>query len=139
MVNRAFERAAQQYELMYEATPVGMYPRTVDDDGPTRLVPAEPLKTGGNWTNGFYPGVLWQIYAYTGDEQWKERAEKVTRALEVQKDQNHHHDIGFIIMSSFGKADLYNPSQYYKDVIIHSANTQLERYSETVEIGRAHV
>ena len=63
LVKRGFERAAQQYELMYDATPIGMYPRTVDDDGPTRLVPAEPLKTGGNWTNGFYPGVLWQIYA----------------------------------------------------------------------------
>ena len=132
LVNRSFVRAAQQYELMYEATPIGMYPRTVDDDGSTRLVPAEPLKTGGNWTNGFYPGVLWQIYAYTGDEQWKERAEKVTRALEIQKNQNHHHDIGFIIMSSFGKADLYSPSQYYKDVLIHSANTQLERYSDVV-------
>ena len=104
LIDKGFARAAEQYELMYEVTPLGMYPRTVNNTGETRLIGAEPLKTGANWTTGFYPGVLWQLYAHTGDIMWKVKAEKVTRALEVQKNQNHHHDIGFIIMSSFGKA-----------------------------------
>lgn len=137
LVNRGFERAAAQYECMYEATPYAMYPRTVNNSGETRLIGAEPLKTGANWTNGFYPGVLWQIYAHTEDPVWKARAEKVTRALECQKYQRHHHDIGFIMMSSFGKADLYSPSEYYKNVLICSADTQLERYSDTVGVIRS--
>lgn len=130
LINKVFERAGEQYGLMYEVTPDGMYPRTVNNSGETRYIGAEPLKSGANWTNGFYPGVLWQLYAYTGDVDWKVKAEKVTRALEVQKNQNHHHDIGFIIMSSFGKADMYSPSEYYKNILVHAANTQLERYSE---------
>lgn len=130
LIDKGFARAAEQYELMYEVTPLGMYPRTVNNSGETRLIGAEPLKSGANWTNGFYPGVLWQLYAHTGDIQWKVKAEKVTRALEVQKDQIHHHDIGFIIMSSFGKAYDYCPSEYYKNVIVHAASSQLARYSE---------
>ena len=130
LIEKGFARAAEQYELMYEVTPLGMYPRTVNNSGETRLIGAEPLKSGANWTNGFYPGVLWQLYAHTGDVQWKVKAEKVTRALEVQKDQIYHHDIGFIIMSSFGKAYDYCPSEYYKNVIVHAAGSQLARYSE---------
>ena len=56
LIEKGFDRAAEQYELMYEATPLGMYPRTVNNSGETRLIGAEPLKTGANWTNGFYPG-----------------------------------------------------------------------------------
>ena len=130
LIEKGFARAAEQYELMYEATPLGMYPRTVNNSGETRLIGAEPLKSGANWTNGFYPGTLWMLYAHTGDVQWKVKAEKVTRALEVQKDQIYHHDIGFIIMASFGKAYEYCPSEYYKNIIVHSANSQLARYSE---------
>ena len=130
LIEKGFARAAEQYELMYEATPLGMYPRTVNNSGETRLIGAEPLKSGANWTTGFYPGVLWQLYAYTGDVEWKAKAEKVTRALEVQKDQIYHHDIGFIIMASFGKAYDYCPSEYYKNVIVHAANSQLARFSE---------
>ena len=130
LIEKVFDRAAEQYELMYEATPLGKYPRTVNNSGETRLIGAEPLKSGANWTNGFYPGTLWMLYAHTGDIQWKVKAEKVTRALEVQKDQIYHHDIGFIIMASFGKAYEYCPSEYYKNVIVHSADSQLTRFSE---------
>lgn len=137
LVRSAFDRASQQYELMYEATPLGMYPRTVNNSGETRLIGAEPLKSGANWTNGFYPGVLWQLYAYTGNVEWKVKAEKVTRALEVQKNQSYHHDIGFIMMASFGKADLYAPSEYYKNVLVHAAQTQLTRFSEITGTTRS--
>lgn len=137
LVRSAFDRASQQYELMCEATPLGMYPRTVNNSGETRLIGAEPLKSGANWTNGFYPGVLWQLYAYTGNVEWKVKAEKVTRALEVQKNQSYHHDIGFIMMASFGKADLYAPSEYYKNVLVHAAQTQLTRFSEITGTTRS--
>ena len=59
LIEKGFDRAADQYELMYEATPLGVYPRTVNNTGETRLIGAEPLKTGANWTTGVYPGILW--------------------------------------------------------------------------------
>ena len=137
LIEKGFARAEEQYQLMYESTPPGMYPRTVNNSGETRFIGAEPLKSGANWTNGFYPGILWMLYAHTGDIAWKVKAEKVTRALEVQKDQIYHHDIGFIIMSSFGKAYEYSPSEYYRNIIIHSAESQLTRFSEITGTTRS--
>lgn len=137
LIEKGFARAAEQYQLMYESTPPGMYPRTVNNSGEIRFIGAEPLKSGANWTNGFYPGILWMLYAHTGDLAWKVKAEKVTRALEVQKDQIYHHDIGFIIMSSFGKAYEYSPSEYYRNIIIHSAESQLTRFSEITGTTRS--
>lgn len=137
LIEKGFARAAEQYQLMYESTPPGMYPRTVNNSGETRFIGAEPLKSGANWTNGFYPGILWMLYVHTGDLAWKVKAEKVTRALEVQKDQIYHHDIGFIIMSSFGKAYEYSPSEYYRNIIIHSAESQLTRFSEITGTTRS--
>lgn len=137
LIEKGFARAAEQYQLMYESTPPGMYPRTVNNSGETRFIGAEPLKSGANWTNGFYPGILWMLYSHTGDLAWKVKAEKVTRALEVQKDQIYHHDIGFIIMSSFGKAYEYSPSEYYRNIIIHSAESQLTRFSEITGTTRS--
>lgn len=137
LIEKGFARAAEQYQLMYESTPPGMYPRTVNNSGETRFIGAEPLKSGANWTNGFYPGILWMLYAHTGDLAWKVKAEKVTRALEVQKDQIYHHDIGFIIMSSFGKAYEYSSSEYYRNIIIHSAESQLTRFSEITGTTRS--
>ena len=29
----------------------------------------------GNWTNGFWPGMMWLMYDATGDEDYKESAE----------------------------------------------------------------
>ena len=49
----------------------------------------------------------------------------------------YHHDIGFIIMSSFGKAYEYSPSEYYRNIIIHSAESQLTRFSEITGTTRS--
>lgn len=50
------------------------------------------------WTNGFWPGILWQMYHATNEELYKETA----RGVEKRLDQalNHYsgldHDVGFI-------------------------------------------
>ena len=50
------------------------------------------------WTNGFWPGILWQMYHATNEEFYKETA----RGVEKRLDQalNHYsgldHDVGFI-------------------------------------------
>ncbi|WP_390405776.1 glycosyl hydrolase family 88 [Lacticaseibacillus jixiensis] len=50
------------------------------------------------WTNGFWGGILWQLYHATGDEQYATAA----RANEVRLDQAFlefkglHHDVGFM-------------------------------------------
>ena len=57
----------------------------------------------GWWCSGFYPGVLWQIYEETGDTQFRELALKHTLPLAGLLKRETDHDIGFQLMSSFGK------------------------------------
>lgn len=54
------------------------------------------------WTNGFYPGMLWLLYAQTGQDSYREYAQKIEEKLEKMflKASSLHHDMGFIWMNS---------------------------------------
>lgn len=56
----------------------------------------------GWWTNGFYAGILWQLYSDTKNEKYREYAEaiesKLTEAFNVF---NYlHHDVGFQFLTT---------------------------------------
>ena len=57
----------------------------------------------GWWCSGFYPGVLWTVYEETGDETFRDLAVKHTLPLADLLNRETDHDIGFQLMSSFGK------------------------------------
>ena len=57
----------------------------------------------GWWCSGFYPGVLWMVYEQTGDEAFRDLAVKHTLPLAELLNHKTDHDIGFQLMSSFGK------------------------------------
>ena len=52
------------------------------------------------WCNGFYPGILWQMYHATGDEVYREYARAIDRRLEVilENPEKLDHDLGFLIL-----------------------------------------
>lgn len=54
------------------------------------------------WTNGFWPGMLWQMYHATGDEAYRAVAEGVERRLEVVLNDPEAlgHDLGFMFLQS---------------------------------------
>lgn len=54
------------------------------------------------WTNGFWPGMLWQMYNATGDEKYKKAAEGVEEKLDMAFDKytGLHHDVGFMWLHS---------------------------------------
>ncbi len=85
-----------------------------------------------DWTSGFFPGTLWQIFKLTGDEKFKERAVEWTALMENQKYNNRTHDMGFKIYCSFGEGLKVEDNQFYKDVIVESAKTLSTRYNEKV-------
>ena len=49
------------------------------------------------WTNGFWPGMLWQMYNATGDEIYRTAAEGVEERLNelLETFEGLDHDIGF--------------------------------------------
>ena len=59
-----------------------------------------------DWRNGFWPGTLWLLAQRTGSEVWKQRA--INWSAPLATSSNSDHDIGFIILSSHGKALLYH-------------------------------
>jgi hypothetical protein len=62
--------------------------------------------TGGvacQWTAGFYPGTLRHLYNYTKSEEWKKLAIEATDGIFEDQFKTDTHDIGFMIMCSFGR------------------------------------
>ena len=56
------------------------------------------------WTNGFWPGEMWAMYRLTGEERYKEEAERTEKMLDaafVDYDRLHH-DVGFMWLISSG-------------------------------------
>lgn len=98
LTDNVFELAKIQYAAMDEALDEGEYPRTTNADGSLRT------SDEGWWCSGFYPGSLWYIYEYTGDEAFREMAWKHTRSLEGLIERHTDHDIGFQINCSYGNA-----------------------------------
>jgi rhamnogalacturonyl hydrolase YesR len=82
-----------------------------------------------DWTPGFFPGELWYLYEWTGDEKWKDRAEKWTATLEPLKTFTGNHDIGFMIYCSYGNAERLAPKPGYRDIIVESAGSLATRFN----------
>lgn len=101
-------------------------PRTLDKNGELELV------APGDWTSGFYPGVLWQLYHFTGDQKWKEEAEKATEKLEKEQFNGGTHDMGFKMYCSYGKGWEYTGNESYKQILVQSAKTLITRFNPVV-------
>ena len=50
------------------------------------------------WTNGFWAGLLWQMYHATGEESYKTYAEVIEKKLDTALEEfwGLHHDVGFM-------------------------------------------
>jgi len=86
------------------------------------------LVASRDWTSGFFPGELWFLYEYTGNNQWKQQAENFTANIEREKTNGGTHDMGFKIYCSFGTGFRLTADQHYKEVIIQSAKTLSTRF-----------
>ena len=77
-----------------------------------------------DWTSGFWPGVLWYLYEYTGDEKWENEADKFSELLQPLSVRSAtDHDLGFQVNSSFGNGYRLTKNPQYKDVLIKTADT----------------
>ncbi|SHE82209.1 Glycosyl Hydrolase Family 88 [Mariniphaga anaerophila] len=83
-----------------------------------------------DWTSGFYPGVLWYLYEYSGDDFWKSNAEKVTSFLAEQQYNTGDHDVGFRIFCSYGNGWLLTGNKEYEKVIVQAARSLASRYND---------
>lgn len=136
---RVFERAAAQMELMDKnldsaavSNPgVAIYPRSINKEG--------ALWTSNYkwWCSGFYPGSMWYVYEYTGDEKIKELALKYQAGLEPLRFRKDDHDIGFQLMCSYGNCLRLTEDQTCVHVLIDGANSLASRFDPEVGCTRS--
>jgi rhamnogalacturonyl hydrolase YesR len=131
IAKQSLDVAAQQLALSIESLgDTDQNPRTAEN-GVLRQVKSR------DWTSGFYPGCLWYIYEYTGDEKFLEAAKKFTMNLEKEQFNGGTHDLGFMMYCSFGNGYRIAEVEGYREVIIQSAKTLATRFNPNVGCTRS--
>ena len=97
-------------------------PRTIDEEGNIHYIPID------DWCSGFFPGNIWYTYELTGDKKWLPLAEKYTEALDSVQYLTWHHDVGFMIGSSYLNGYRFANKEEYKPVIIQTARSLSTRF-----------
>ncbi len=123
LTERVFDTAKAQMILMDKRLSDNQMPRTLDKDG--QFVPSNLSW----WCSGFYPGSLWFVWKYTGDEEVRKLAEKNTLKLDGIKSVAHDHDIGFQINCSFGNALRLTGEPRWAEPVVTAANALAKRFN----------
>ena len=83
--------------------------------------------TPEEWCGGFWPGILWYDYEYSGEAYVGRQARNYTASLGYLADRDpYDHDLGFLVYCSFGNGMRIEPSAAYRDIIVGTAE-QLAR------------
>ena len=128
-IDHAMKIASQQSLLMCDALKgrPGLLPRTLDKNG--KLMTSDSRW----WCSGFFPGVLWYIYEYSGKNEIKEQAELFTKRVEREKFTTTNHDVGFMIYCSFGNGYRLTGNENYKKVIDTACKSLSTRYNDKIQ------
>lgn len=122
----ALDAAAAQYKGFRAAdTDISKIPRSAKN-GVVNSVGT------GDWTSGFVGGSYWLLYEYTNDDAWRDAAEARTAAIEVEKKNTSHHDLGFQFMSTFGNGYRLTNNPSYPAVLETAAASLKTRFRSAV-------
>lgn len=124
-VNENAGHAASQYQGHLDIIDsVGHFinPRTLNPDGSTWYVPVD------DWCSGFFPGSLWYLGHLTGNGELSERAARYTETLDSAQYLTWHHDVGFIIGSSYLNGYRLGGHENYRSAVINAARSLATRF-----------
>lgn len=119
------DNAVKQYTLqtdLIEKSGKILNPRTIDKDGNISYIPID------DWCSGFFPGSMWYLYELTGDQKWEKLAEKYTEDLDSVQYLTWHHDVGFMIGSSYMNGLFIGKKENYIPVIVQTAKSLSTRF-----------
>jgi rhamnogalacturonyl hydrolase YesR len=105
------------------------WPHTTDDDGTWRT------EARDEWSSGFFPGALWQMYDLTGDAFWKEKA--TNSALPLKDNQTLTEDNQFRTFVPFHPLLRATGDPQYRDILLASAASKSTQYDGDVGAFRA--
>lgn len=128
LIKEQFTFSAEQYKLLSKRVAPGVMPATYFKE-------KDKVKTSGTdwWCSGFYPGSLLYIYEYTKDKEILQEAKNRLKILEKEKNFTGNHDLGFMMLCSFGNAYRILGEEFYKDILHTSAGSLATRYRPSIK------
>lgn len=125
VINNDINFSTRQYSLMLQQ--IGRegkvrIPKTIDKLGRMVYIPID------DWCSGFFPGSLCYLYQLTNDKSWLFQSKRFTEALDSIQYLTWHHDVGFMIGSSYLNIYRLNPNKAYKKAIIQTAKSLCTRF-----------
>ena len=126
--------AVNQYRQLTKTIKIGtQYPSIGDPISSTwnftKAAGADAGFGNSNWTAAFYPGVLWYLYNYTKSDELKTLSTEATDGMYESQFITGTHDIGFLIMCSYGNGYEFTKNESYPKIIANAANHLVTRYS----------
>lgn len=83
------------------------------------------------WTNGYWSGMLWQLYLESGYDKFREIAEKQEEMLDeiITYDRLPAHDVGFVWLLTAGQHYKYNQNEQSRRRLLQMANNLAGRFN----------
>ncbi|MCR8629856.1 glycoside hydrolase family 88 protein [Paenibacillus radicis (ex Xue et al. 2023)] len=89
------------------------------------------LNDNNEWTDGFWSGILWLCYEYSGDEAFKAAANKTVESFRNRLDKNtklDHHDIGFLYSLSSKAQWIIEGDEEARQLTLQAADVLMSRW-----------
>ena len=120
-----------QVQILYpECVEAGKLPKTFEK-GELRLCDWK------DWVSGFFPGTLWELHELTGKDEHKDKAMSLTSLLSEVPSLKSTHDLGFMVMCSYGHQYKNMKDEVSKKAIIDAAESLLSRFDPVIGLIRS--
>ncbi|MCJ8015306.1 glycoside hydrolase family 88 protein [Paenibacillus sp. KQZ6P-2] len=89
----------------------------------------------GDWIEGFYIGMMWLSYEYSGDEEFKQSAESFLENFSQRLDQHYHldhHDLGFLYSLSATAQWMITGDEKARAVALQAARELRDRWRPAI-------
>lgn len=99
------------------------------------------LNPNNNWTDGFWSGILWLAYEYSGDEAFRTAArgtvDSFRKRLETNPASLDHHDIGFLYSLSSKAQWMIEKDPAARELTLQAADVLVKRWRPKAGIIQA--
>lgn len=133
MWNQAIESALKIVRANIERFE-GRFPHVSDGDGVYKL------NDNTDWTEGFWSGMLWLSYEYSGDPVFRDAAVQTVDSFRARIEDNRnldHHDIGFLYSLSAKAQWIIENDDNAKALALQSADVLMKRWRDNTQILQA--
>lgn len=91
------------------------------------------LNDNEDWTNGFWSGMLWLCYEYSGDEAYRDAARLTVKSFKHRMEEHivlDHHDIGFLYTLASQAQWILERDEEARELTLQAADVLLRRFRE---------